>query len=465
MEDLKVLHEGDVGFKEATHIWNAFCSKRPWGVVMCSCAEDVARAVRFARQHHRPVAVLGGGHNVAGLALGGHQEEEEEKERALVISLSRMRRTHVDAQSRTCWAEGGCLGRDVDGATGMQHQLYVAGLGLISETGIGGLATGGGVGWLARRYGMAIDSIEALDAVNANGDVVNGISRQNEPELFFGLCGATSNLGIVTRFHFRLVHVPFVAVSYLSFSSNHLNAMLTYGKVLPTLPDRVTALGFLSSEHNLLERFLIMVAIIPDEGETDMDKVLRELSEFEKKFCATSGCDWSNTEVMPLYELQKKFDEGNRPDRRYYWKSQFLQNMDKFPQICEAVIHCVTHGAPKTGCSVEFVHFGGQIARGTTGCFAHRNVALEMHSICVWDDPNGDEQRVQWSRHFGHAIAKVFAANEEDLPGNINILGPGQRNESTTRKAYGEHFERLREAKRKFDPDNLFRANHNVNPK
>lgn len=450
--EINVLREGDAGFADAAAVWNGFCSRAVWGVAVCSSANDVANAVQFARAKQLPIAVKGGGHNVAGLSQGV-------QDGSLVISLEKMKQITVDVERKRCVAQGGCTGAQVDSATG-KHDLYVAGLGLISTTGIGGLATGGGVGWLARKYGLCIDSIVGIDIVTANGEIISDVNQTNHPDLFFGVRGGGGNFGIVTAFQFKLVHVPFVVVRYLSFDSGHLKAMKTYGELLGTLPDKFTALGFLSSEDNLLERFLVVMCLIPDEGEKDMEGAIAQITDASKTL---KGASWEQTDVLPLHELQQKFDEGNRAGRRYYWKSQFVPSLQSFDAVSAAAVAAVTQkDTPKQGCSVEFVHFGGQISRLANGCFAHRDVAFEMHSICVWDSKDGDESRIAWSRSFGEKISAALKA--DDLPGNVNILGPGQKSEAVTRRAYGKHFDRLREIKRKYDPDNVFRANHNIAP-
>jgi hypothetical protein len=133
--------------------------------------------------------------------------------------------------------------------------------------------------------------------------------------------------------------------------------------------------------------------------------------------------------------------------------------------ITTIIVYCLHKGAPNQGCSVEFVHFGGCIARNTGSCFGHCKSVLEMHSICVWDDVGGDAKCVEWSRHFGLHVAHAIGL-ADDAAGNINTLGPGQTGTKSTCLAYGDDvYRRLQLVKRDHDPANRFKGNHNIEPK
>jgi FAD/FMN-containing dehydrogenase len=235
-------------FSSLCVVWNSFVSRVPVAVLRCTSVEGVCDAVRHATKQGWDVAVRGGGHNVSGLALGA-------KDGAYVIDLSAMRGVHVDTKVQVAVCQGGCLAMDVDAATA-PHNLYVAGLGLISTTGIGGLAMGGGVGWLARKYGLAIDNIVSVDLVNANGELLRTVSESHCADLFFGVRGGGSNFGIVVSFTFRLVSVPYVAVRTVVFDTHMDKALSIYGDFVCGAADNITAYGFLSSCDNLLERLV-----------------------------------------------------------------------------------------------------------------------------------------------------------------------------------------------------------------
>ena len=180
------------GYDEARTIWNAMIDRRPGLIVRCADANDVARAVRFARAHDLLVAVRGGGHNIAGNAVcdGG-----------LMIDLSPMRTVRVDPAARTARVGAGATLADVDRAT--QGYGLATPLGVNSTTGIAGLTLGGGFGWLSRRLGLTIDNLLSAEVVTAEGEIVRASAREN-PDLFWAIRGGGGNFGIVTSFEFQL---------------------------------------------------------------------------------------------------------------------------------------------------------------------------------------------------------------------------------------------------------------------
>ena len=188
----ELLQPGDASYDEARTIWNATIDRRPAVIVRCQDASDVARVVDFARELGLLLAVRGGGHNIAGNAVCDD---------GVVIDLSQMKAVSVDAAARRATVEGGAMLGDVDAAT-QAHGLALP-LGINSTTGVAGLTLGGGFGWLSRKYGMTIDSLESAEVVTADGQIVQA-SATEHPDLFWALRGGGGNFGVVTRFEFRL---------------------------------------------------------------------------------------------------------------------------------------------------------------------------------------------------------------------------------------------------------------------
>src|SRR5690348_3490775 len=188
----KLLSPGDVVYEERRHVWNGAIDRRPPAIAQCADAEDVGVAIKFCAREHLPMTVRGGGHNVAGLAV---------RDGALMLDLGPMNHVEVDAQARIARVEGGALWRDVDTAA-QAHGLATTG-GFVSTTGVGGYTLGGGVGWLMRRAGLAIDNLLEADVVLADGRSI--VASQNQhADLFWGLRGGAGGLGVVTRFTCRL---------------------------------------------------------------------------------------------------------------------------------------------------------------------------------------------------------------------------------------------------------------------
>jgi len=183
-----VLTPVDLGYDEARTLWNAMVDRKPALIARCAATQDVVSSVKLARDHGLQVSVRCGGHGVTGKALvdGG-----------LTIDLTRMRRIEVDAERGVAWVQGGCLLGDVDAATATQGRIVPAGI--VSETGVGGLALGGGIGWFSRKHALTCDNFLSLELVTASGDVLR-VSEKQHPDLFWALHGGGGNFGAVTGF-------------------------------------------------------------------------------------------------------------------------------------------------------------------------------------------------------------------------------------------------------------------------
>ncbi|MGH3481212.1 MAG: FAD-binding oxidoreductase, partial [Nocardioidaceae bacterium] len=180
------------GYDDARAVWNGTVNRRPRLIARCSGTADVVAAVRFARDHDLEIAVRGGGHNVAGTAVCDD---------GIVIDLSAMRAVSVDSAGRTAQVRSGALWGDVDHET-QAHGLATTG-GIVSHTGVAGVTLGGGIGFLMRKYGLAVDNVWAAEVVTADSAVVQA-SADEHPDLFWALRGGGGNFGIVTSFQFAL---------------------------------------------------------------------------------------------------------------------------------------------------------------------------------------------------------------------------------------------------------------------
>ncbi|HLZ96094.1 MAG TPA: FAD-binding oxidoreductase, partial [Candidatus Dormibacteraeota bacterium] len=191
----RLLRPSDAGFDEAVTVWNGMITKRPALVVQPLCAADVQAVIRFARERGLLLSVKGGGHHAAGTAIA---------DGGLMLDMSRMRQVQVDSRGRLAQVQSGCRLGDVDGATQAYGLATV--LGSDADTGVAGLTLGGGFGWLTRRFGWAVDNLEEVEVVTADGELLRAADDENE-ELFWALRGGGGNFGVVTRFTFRLHEV------------------------------------------------------------------------------------------------------------------------------------------------------------------------------------------------------------------------------------------------------------------
>ncbi len=232
----RLIEPRDADFEEARRVWNRHIDKRPSLIARCSGTADVVEAVTFARRNHLVVAVRGGGHNVGGRGVCDD---------GLVIDLSAMREVRVDPQARTVRVQGGALLGDVDRETHV-HGLAVP-LGVVSKTGVGGLALGGGLGWLMRQHGLTLDNILACEVVLADGRVVTADETTN-PDLFWGLRGGGGNFGVVTSFLFRAHPVATVLGGLVLYHRDRAADVLRrYRDFMRAAPDQVTATAALLS--------------------------------------------------------------------------------------------------------------------------------------------------------------------------------------------------------------------------
>src|SRR5579863_8407675 len=216
-------------YEEARLVWNAMIDRRPGLILRCTSTADVVAAVNVAREHGLPPAVRCGGHSVSGKATS---------EGGLVIDLSGLREVTVDAERKLVHAGGGCRLGDVDAGTAA-HGLIVP-AGIMSETGVAGLALGGGIGWFSRKHGLTCDNFVSLEVVLASGEVIE-VSPASHPELFWALRGGGGNFGIVTRFTFRAYDFgPMMRIGVSVYQPEHaVEALRGYAAVVPTLPRTV----------------------------------------------------------------------------------------------------------------------------------------------------------------------------------------------------------------------------------
>ncbi len=432
-----VLHPDDVDYDGARAVWNGMVDQRPAVIVRCLDASDVTQAINYAREIGVGVAIRGGGHNAAGLAVA---------DGALVIDLTMMRNVDVDPERRTARAEGGATWSDFDRAT-QAHGLATTG-GAISSTGVAGLTLGGGLGSLMRSYGLTCDNLIAADVVTADGRLVT-TSVDEQPELLWGLRGGGGNFGVVTSFTFQLHQVGEMLGGLLIYSAEQASDVLRfYREFTQSAPDELSLFaGLMTSPEGMPIVGLVVAYNGPiEEGE----RVLRPLREFGPPLADQVG-------PMPYIALQTMLDEAFPPGLQVYWRSHFLRGLpdeaietmvDRFAQV----------SSPLSIVLIE--HLGGAVARVARDdtAFDHRDAEYNLAIIARWPDPAMAETGIAWTR-------ELWTAMQPHSRGvYVNYLGVGE-SASRVREAYGEEkYRRLATLKREYDPTNLFRFNQNIAP-
>jgi FAD/FMN-containing dehydrogenase len=433
-------------YDEARRIWNAMIDKRPAMIVRCAGAADVRAAVDFARDKGMPLAVRGGGHNIAGSALVND---------GLVIDLSAMRSVRTDPHTQRAWVEGGALLRDVDHET--QAYGLATPLGINSTTGVGGLTLGGGFGWLTRKYGLAVDNLVSADIVTASGERLH-VDSGSHPNLFWAIRGGGGNFGVVTHFEFALHAVgPMVTAGLIVFPFAQARPVLRqYRDYVETLGDDVSVWGvlrgapplpFLPTEvHGTGIVALVFFSPSPQhEVQGAIDTV--------RAFGTPLG---EHVGAVPYTAWQQVFDPLLVPPARNYWKSH------NFNTLSDAAIDIVTDYAGRLPSDQSEIFLGLIGGAANTHApdataYPHRAALYAMNVHTRWTEPRDDAACLSWARDFFKAAAPHAAGGVY-----INFLNEDEVDRIAD--AYGPNYRRLRQIKAKYDPANLFRANQNIRP-
>ncbi|PWE28388.1 FAD-binding oxidoreductase [Maritimibacter sp. 55A14] len=444
-----VLTPGTAGYDAARSVWNAMIDRRPKMIVRCRNADDVIAAVGHARAKGLPIAIRAGGHNVAGHAVCDD---------GMMIDLSEMRAVTVDPARRIASVEGGALWRDVDAAT-QTHGLATPG-GLISDTGVAGLTLSGGIGWLRARHGLSIDNLVAADVVTADGSLVHTSADQN-PDLLWALKGGGGNFGVVTRFEFALhpvgPEVMFAAPIYaVEDGPGPIRAwrdfLARHGDLVGSLCEFSTAGGEDFPEEYQGKRVYTLACVYNGdaaEGEALLQP-LRELGEMVADFSGR----------MAYCDLQQLFDTlMPAGDFRCYWKARYLTELPN-EMIDLAMKNALA--APSDTTLSSLWNFGGataQVAPDATA-FGDRSMGWMYSLDAVWTDARDDAANIAWSRD-GWDSAAAFGQHGRVY---LNFPGHGEDGDDLTRSTFGANYQRLVEIKTKYDPENRFRFNQNIEP-
>lgn len=431
-----VFAPGDAGYDAARVIWNGMIDRRPALIARCTSAADVAAAVAHARQHDLLISVRGGGHS-----LPGHSVNDG----GIMIDLSPMKRVEVDAQQRVARATPGVLWGELDAAN-HAHGLAVTG-GQISHTGIAGLTLGGGIGWLMRKYGLTCDNLAEAEVVTADGQIVRASDAENS-ELFWGLRGGGGNFGVVTQFSYRLHPVAFVFGGLVAFplpvGKPVLQGLRDY---LPTVPDALTTTTFLLTTPDGHKALGVGLCYCGDPG--DGEQWLAPIRQMGPVVMEQVG-------AMPYPAIQSMIDQVAMPGRRYYLKSNFVDELHD--EAMDVLIDAYLR-VPSPLTAVLLVQMGGAVQRAdrASTAFYHRDAALSFSAFAAWTDPAEDEANIGWTRQLWQDLRPY-------MPGSVYVNELVDEGEERVREAYGPAYDRLATLKKQYDPDNVFHLNQNIRP-
>jgi len=447
------LGPDDPGYDAARKVWNSLIDRRPGLIVQCAGLADIVAAVRFANEHGILVAVRGGGHNVSGSAVCDD---------GLVIDLRRMNAVRVDRGRGSVHVQGGARLADIDRET----QLFglVTPTGNVSDTGIGGLALGGGMGNLRRKYGLSVDNMVSVEIVGADGEVRTASADEN-PDLFWAVRGGGGNFGVVTGFEFRLHPLgPEVMFAAQFFAIDDApDVVPRWRDFVEAAPDEISSICFFWTVPALPafpeaihgQRVMLYVAMYAgpaDEGEA----ALAPLQQIGTPILDLSGRG-------PYIAWQQAFDPffvpgSIYPDLYAYWKSIYLGGLDD--EVIDDLIGRA-RTMPSDQCLMALWHLGGAVARPAADAtaFGKRSAPYLLSYDSCWIDPALTDRVINWTRDQ-IATARPFS------PGGsyLNFPGVGEADPAKVRDAYGDNYAQLSSIKAAYDPGNLFRLNQNIAP-
>ena len=435
-----LLLPGDLGYEERRRVWNGGIDRHPAVIARCAGVVDVIRAVNFARERGLRLAVRGGGHNIAGNAVC---------DEGVVIDLSGMRSIRVDPPRRTVRVEGGATWGELDRET---HAVGLATTGgVVSTTGVGGLTLGGGIGWLARSYGLASDNLVSVDLVTADGERRTA-SAADEPELFWGLRGGGGNFGVATSLEFRLHPVREVLGGLLIHPYVAARDLLRfYRDFAASAPPALAVFAVLGSSPD--GQPVAILAACYNGPVAEGERLLRPLRSFGSPLVDGIG-------PMPYPALNSMLDQAYPPGLFHYWKSAFLASLDD-----DAIDTMVAQAAerPTPMCHLVIEQLGGEVSRldPDATAFAHRHRPYNFLILGTSAERSDLDACTRWARQCWEAMRPSVAEGVY-----VNYIGT-ERDEGSdrVREAYGAaKYERLAALKARFDPANLFRVNQNIRP-
>ena len=456
--DVEVLRKGlqgdallpaDDGYDAARTLWNGSMDRRPAVVVRALTAADVSAAITFARHHDLEIAVRGGGHSTAGLS--GVDD-------GLMIDLSLMNTVETDVAAKRCRVGGGATLAQRDTAT-QQHGLATT-AGIVGHTGVGGLTLTGGMGWLTRKHGLAVDNLLSVEIVTADGEVRRA-SATEEPKLFWAVRGGGGNFGVVTEFEFQLHDVgPMVDLALLWWPVQQAAEVLRLAR---------DAFGSMSTETNIIVAGVSappapfvpehlhhapgIALVITGFGKDDehahvVDRITAQLPPAAQMVTP-----------IPYADLQQMFDEGNAFGTLAYDKATYVEDLTEgaIGVIAEQLAHKTS---PMS--AVFLYRLDGaysEVRDEATAFGGGRSPRYAVFLLGLATDPDTLAAETTWVRDMWTAL------QPHSMGVGSYLNGEAEFPQDRVHASYGEtKYALLSAIKHRYDPDNVFHRNANILP-
>ncbi|GGD02388.1 FAD-binding oxidoreductase [Pontibacillus salipaludis] len=440
-----VLLPGDEGYETQRRIWNAAVDKSPQMIVVCKEEADAMSAVRYAREHDLEISIKGGGHHVAGTAV---------TEGGIMIDLSELTNVVVDKDARIARVQGGATLAHVDKET--QKYGLATPTGTVSETGVAGLALNGGLGYLRAKYGLTCDNIQAVNLVTADGDHIR-VSETEHSDLFWAIRGGGGNFGVVTSFEFQLHEIgPEVLALDVMYDFKDVKQVFqNLNTYLETAPDEISVNATMIDlppapfiPEFLHHRRVIIVAGMyagsPEEGET----IIQPLRELAQPLA-------DMTAVMPYVELQKKLDAMVPQNACITGTSLYLDELTE-EALDQIVVQMNEAPAPAMVQLWETHGHMNRIPSNETAYYVRGGKYLLLVDV-IYEDGQEVEAK-EWINEIRHSLL-AYSYKQ------TSYLNLTENDETIIRDSYGSNYDQLGAIKQKYDPNNIFHVNHNIDPK
>jgi FAD/FMN-containing dehydrogenase len=446
-----VLVPGDSDYDERRRVWNAGIDRRPAVIASCTSAVDVVAAIRFAREERLEVTVRAGAHSIPGASVWDD---------SLMVDLSLINKVSVAPEGRRARVGGGALLADMDAAT-QAHGLAVPS-GLVSHTGVGGLTLGGGMGWLTRKFGLAIDNLVGAEVVTADGRILRATADEH-PDLFWALRGGGGNFGVVTNFEFGLHELdPMVELGLFFWGLDQGQAALRLAReIVATMPPEVNAVvgainappaPFVPHQHHFAPGYVLL--LVGFNGTPEHARLVTPIREALPPL-------FDMVTPMPYVALQTMLDEASA------WGSYAYEKTVYVADLSDPVIEAVTEHAPRKSSPLGgllFYRLDGAYSRvgeQDTAFSGGRSPRFAAFPLAMAPDSGLLAADRDWARNLCEAFRPHAIGGGSE--GYINSLD--EFGEDRLRAAYGSaKYDRLARIKRDYDPDNVFHHNANIKP-
>lgn len=440
-----ILSKDNELYDEKRKVWNGAINKYPGAIVVCQSEEDVVTAVKFANEKGLSITARGGGHHLAGTAVCDN---------GIMIDLSEMKQVIVDEEKCIAYVEGGATLGDIDAET-QKFGLAVP-TGTVSETGVAGLALSGGMGYLRGKYGLTLDNIIGANIVTAAGQLLS-INEENHKELFWAIRGGGGNFGIVTKFIFKLHSVgPEVLAADVMYDYQDARQILKKAQAfLNNAPDEVS-FNLLAAElpkapflpEALHYKKVVMLSGMYSGDPKDGGEAIQPLRELATPIADQSG-------ITTYIELQKKFDPMVINHVPVFGTSLYFGELND--QLINRLLELM-ESAPAPTAMLHLWPTNGEMNKvpADKTAFAIRDaqygMLLEIIGLGV-----DVELCKKWIDHAYNTLLPLSHRNSSYLNG-IEV------NDFATRNSLASNYDALLKIKKKYDPTNIFRHNHNIDP-